>query len=159
MAWTTPVTWASGDLVAASGGLDLNPDLKTNMNVLKTPAWGTDTTVSDSISSVTPTAISGLSVTITTTGGYVAVIFCASFYTSVAANPTNWQTRMDGTQFGSTIQIYSTGATKYTPICIYAITDTPPSAGSHTFTIYWSYSGDTITLATNTAHLFAMETL
>ena len=70
--WTTPRTWAVGELVTAAL---MNAHVRDNMDWLKTPISASATWSSNfTTTSTTPVDITGATVTLTTNGGGVDVI-------------------------------------------------------------------------------------
>lgn len=78
MAWATPKTWSTGELVTAS---DLNTFIRDNTNALFKPNFaevvgsGTDFSTTSTVN----TDITGMSVNITTTGGNLLVVAFGEF--------------------------------------------------------------------------------
>lgn len=158
MAWTTPRTWAHDDLAAASGAASLNTHLSDNINWLKSGNWAVDTAATPSTTSTSAVAITGLSVSLTTTGGNCLMVLVGSIRTTVGVTLTQFQWRIDTVQVGSTQQVHTVGANLSTPLCLWYFTSTPPSAASHTFTVYWQTAANTLSADANTLRLFVWET-
>lgn len=70
MAWTTPKTWATGELVTAT---DLNTHLRDNLNALFTPNYVEVAINNFSTTSGSYVDVTGASVDITTKGGNLFV--------------------------------------------------------------------------------------
>ena len=99
MAWTTPKTWTTGDLVTAT---DLNTHVRDNMNVLFAPTnyqeavgSGTDFTTT----SMSFVDITGMSANITTTGGNLLVVGIGRLYTNDSTREATLAINVDGTDY------------------------------------------------------------
>jgi hypothetical protein len=145
MAWTTPKTWNTGDLVTAT---DLNTHLRDNLDALKGPPTGSYVLNQGSDYTTTSTSFvdldaTNLSLTITTTGGDVLVVFAGTGLTA-GGNAVYLDITLDGTRVGGNdgiVDIYN----GYFPIpLVYLLRSV--SAGSHTIKLQWKVSGGTGTL-------------
>ncbi len=160
MAWTTPRTWVDQELVTA--GL-LNTHLRDNLNYLLAPNCQEIklTNGDKSTTSTTPVDISGLSITLTTNGGPVLVVFDGLFHDNgVLTHFVNL--RVDGTDYASGAMMYgalydSSADPRHHTL---AVLITGLAAGSHTFKMRWYVSSDTVTMLANAsypAHFSAIE--
>ena len=126
MPWTTPKTWATGELVTAA---DLNTHLRDNLNFLLSPNFqeavgsGTDF----STTSTTYADITGMSVTITTAGGNLLVSAFGRFTGSAGANAF-LAINLDGTDYEVNTAATVSGSGLY--VC--ALRRFVVSAGAHT---------------------------
>jgi hypothetical protein len=141
MAWTAPKTWA-GDLLATS---DFNLHIRDNLLWLKSP-----TSVSVTLANaITTTSTSwadatGLSVTMTTNGGNVLVIFTAA--TKHSADGSTWvDLDVDGASQGGTDGIMFRTGTGLRNVSFSWVVE-GLSAASHTFKIRWKVSAGTATM-------------
>ena len=155
MAWTAPTTRATDDPINAS---IWNTDVVANLAWLKTPtkavaALATQiTTTSTSFTDAT-----GLSVTMTTSGGNVMCIFtgCVS---SNGANQTILTLDVDGTDQGATDGLISVTANSIATNASFVYVVTGLSAASHTIKIQWRANAGTSTLfADNSSANFKVE--
>jgi hypothetical protein len=148
MAYTTPKTWVTGELVTAT---EMNTYMRDNQNALKSPP--TDSYVLNEGSDYTTTSTSfvdvdatNLALTITTTGGDVFV----HFHGSVNSNTYRiyFELDVDGSPHagddGITHSFNSGGNDRMTITFTRLITGL--SAGSHTIKLQWKSSSSTITL-------------
>lgn len=158
MAWTTPTTRSTDDLINAS---IWNTDLVDNLAWLKDPL--TDvvslaaqlTTTSTSFADMT-----GVTRTVTTNGGSVLVGFTCAIGIAAAA-VINFDLQVDGTSQGGTDGIVShfhtgTGSIALPVSFVWLVEGL--SAASHTFKLRWKTSAGTVTLyAENSSATFKVE--
>lgn len=141
MAWTTPTTRSTNDLITAS---IWNTDLVNNLLALKAPPTasyvfaGPYSTTSTSEVDVDTT---NLSLSITTTGGDVLVGWLGSVYMSVAGT-CYLNVTMDGANL---LTIGNIGVFSHTNTVAGGIValKTPVTAAMHTFKLRWKVSGGT----------------
>ena len=87
--------------------------------------------------------MAGRSVTLTTTGGPVLVLFSGSHYMSAAGSAAYWRiVRDDSTIVADNTRTYETGA--WTTTTLFGV-DEPP-AGEHTYKVRWHVAHATHTL-------------
>jgi len=151
--WTTPRTWVASELLTAAL---LNAHVRDNLDWMKTPPSNsyalknlsaTLTTTSTSFGDADAT---NLSLTITTVGGPVLIVFSGAVGNS-GANTTYLDITVDGTRQGdTTIGITSalSGAGSILPTTIVFVT-AALAAGSHTFKIQWRVTAGTGSLYKN----------
>lgn len=147
MAWTTPTTRATNLLVTAS---IWNTDLVDNLNWLKNRTYDVITISTTTTTSATFGAMTGASITLTnTSGGRVLLWFTGTIQHSGVQNVT-LDFAIDGTKQGNAtngLQVMTIAGANYSmPVCMVFLTDTAPSAGSHTYTIHWKTTAATATL-------------
>lgn len=99
MAWTTPKTWNTGDLVTAA---DLNTHVRDNMNVLFAPSnfqevVGTSTDFNTTSTSYVD--ITGMSLSITTVGGNLLVVVTGRLSTTNYPYESSLAVNIDGTDY------------------------------------------------------------
>lgn len=139
MAWTSPTTRSTNDLITAS---IWNTDLVNNLLALKSPPTasyvfgGPYSTTSTSEVDVDTT---NLSLTITTTGGDVLVGWLSTFYMSVSGNTCTLNVTMDGANL---LSIGNVGQFNQANLIAGGFTalKTPVAAGAHTFKLRWKVS-------------------
>lgn len=145
MAWTTPKTWATDELVTAS---NLNTHLRDNLNALKSPPSAAYTLNEAADFTTTSTSFvdvsaSKLALTITTAGGDVLVHFdgrlgaTARVYLDVA---------VDGTRLAGDDGITANGDSGTAESISFTRLITGLSAGAHTFKLQWKVNTGTGTL-------------
>jgi len=155
MAWTTPITWANNQLVAAA---DLNAQVRDNMNYLFSGRPTTATQrVAGSTYSITGSSwadidSSNLSSTLTVSSGRVLLIASGTFYADASARLARLSFTLDGTRVASggdaILQAFMDTNSK--PILWYWLA-TGISVGSHTFRPQWNTGGaGTISLFSQT---------
>lgn len=145
MAWTDPKTWTAA-LVTVN---DLNTHIRDNLNWLKAPTSGR-VTLANAISTTSTSwaDATGLSVTMTTNGGNVVVIFTgmATHSGGVTQHPY-FDLDVDGASQGGTDGIVAksnTGTVGDNVSFTWVVTGL--SAASHTFKIRWKVTSGTGTL-------------
>lgn len=146
MAWTTPRTWVTGELVTAT---IMNTHIRDNLNALKAPP--TDSHVVNEASDYTTTSTSfvdvdatDLALTITTTGGDVLVHFHGSVYRNGGSSRMVFlDVDVDGARTAGDDGIVATMAdTDLKPHAIgFTRYISGLSAGSHTFKLQWKVDG------------------
>ncbi len=150
MAWTTPKTWTTGELVTAA---QLNTHIRDNLNALFNPVTGVATITTD----ITTTNTSfedatGLSVTLTTAGDTVLAVFTGTIGISGAANTIfidfhDGSTRIGGTE-GLIKKLFDGTASETNGSFSHVITGLTP--GSNTIKVQWRVDAGTGTItATN----------
>lgn len=159
MAWTPPRTWSADELIDET---ILNTHVRDNLAWLKTPPNGRATLSSQvTTTSTSFTDITGLSVTMTTSGGNVLCFFTGalansgSYYSLVTLN-------VDGTVVGGTDGLVTVLAASSQNVS-FAYVLTGLSAASHTIKMQWktANAGGTVTLYANdsTSNLRLQPTL
>jgi hypothetical protein len=161
MAWTSPRTWSTGELVTAS---IMNTHVRDNLNALKTPPKGKVTLTGNvSTTSTSEVDLTGATTTFTTAGGAVMVFFTCTL--SVAQGPVDESAQMyiniDGVDvFSQRVRLASGGSVADYKPCTMTFASASLSAGSHTVKIRWKSIGGaqvTVAAATANAHLAAVE--
>lgn len=145
MAWTDPKTWTAA-LVTVN---DLNTHIRDNLNWLKAPTSGR-VTLANAISTTSTSFVdaTGLTVTMTTSGGNVVVIFTAmANHSGGASQNPFFDLVVDGASQGGTdgITAKSNTATIGDNVSFVWVV-TGLSAASHTFKIQWKVGTGTGTL-------------
>lgn len=148
MAWTTPPTVATNDLMTASY---YNTYVVANLLALKSPP--TDTYEVDEGANYTITATSftnvdatDLSLTITTTGGDVLIGWNCLLNNNGASTINSFDVTMDGTRIGGDDGIHGLFVSNgYVPISFTRLKK-GVAAGSHTFNLQCKVSGGTATI-------------
>lgn len=159
MAWTPPRTWSADELIDET---ILNTHVRDNLAWLKTPPNGRATLSSQvTTTSTSFTDITGLSVTMTTSGGNVLCFFTGalansgSYYSLVTLN-------VDGTVVGGTDGLVTVLAASSQNVS-FAYVLTGLSAGTHIIKMQWktANAGGTVTLYANdsTSNLRLQPTL
>ena len=150
MAWTTPRTWTTGELVTAA---IMNKHIRDNLNALFSPATDVATITTD----ITTTNTSfedatGLSVTLTTAGDTVLAIFTGTIGGDVSTTQVfldfhDGSVRLGGTE-GLIQWNRGTNANEVNGSFSYVITGLTP--GSNTIKVQWRINSGTGTIhATN----------
>lgn len=147
--WTAPRTWVDLKTVNAD---DMNEQMRDNLLFLKDRPFGiyanwaaTQTTTSASF-----VAVTNVNVTITTTGSRVMLICHGGIWDS-GVYTTRLDLAIDGTRQGdATDGMFMTSQVPDTqgqnaPFALTFVTSAL-AAGSHTFALYWSVSGGTLSL-------------
>jgi hypothetical protein len=146
MAWTAPTTRATDDLINAS---IWNTDVVDNLAFLKNPTSGVATlTTQLTTTSTSFTDATGLSVTMTTSGGNVMCVFNASVGNN-GASQNIFTLDVDGTDQGATDGLLSVTASAIAANASFVYVVTGLSAASHTIKVQWRVSGGTGTLFAN----------
>lgn len=153
MAWTTPITFVTGDPLTAA---ELNANVRDNTQALKSPPTdsyiarqGTDyTTASAAFVDVDAT---NLSLTITTTGGDVLIGFYGTMANSVANQAAGFDVFVDaGAGFvaiaGLDGLIAQSNLSTIAIECISFMHLHTLVAGTYTFNLRWKTSGGTLRL-------------
>jgi len=144
MGWSTPHTWQSGELVTATL---LNTHLKDNLDFLKAPPTalytlnqGSDyTTTSTSFVDVDAT---NLSLTITTAGGDVLIVFTGY---GGGTSRLYFDILIDGVRMAGDDGFVSAVNAVNTPVAIVVLKQ-GLAPGSHTFKLQWKVNSGTGTL-------------
>lgn len=145
MAWTDPKTWTAA-LVTVN---DLNTHIRDNLNWLKAPTSGQVTLANAITTTSTSWAdATGLSVTMTTNGGNVLVLFTAmATHSGGTANNPYFNLEVDGAGIGGTDGVVAKSNTGTVPDNVsFTWVVTGLSAASHTFKIRWKVGTGTGTL-------------
>lgn len=150
--WTTPRTFATGELITAS---ILNVHIRDNMNALHTPAGGYNkldlgadiTTASTSFTDIDAT---NLILTFTTGGGDVIVFFVGNITNSNAGtrNYLDIFESVAAARYGTDdglLLVHSAGSTVANPFCL-AVRIPSLTAVAHSFKPQWKVSAGTATL-------------
>ena len=157
MAWSSPRTWTTGELVTAAL---MNTHIRDNLNALFSPPGTTASITTD----ITTTSTSfedatGLTITFTIAGDSVLLGFVAAI--SNSSGPTSLTTLtidIDGTDEGGTegiMQTESKGQANSPGDASFTWRKTGLSSASHTFKMEWKVSGNTSTMhATNSEVIF-----
>ncbi len=149
MAWTSPKTWNTNDLVTAN---DLNQQVRDNLNHLYT--LGNQGYAADGgliyAYHTSPLQLGSLSVTLTTVGRPVLLVFSSSV--KVPTNVTAYFQWYEGSAaLGLSVKSLSNS---YVPIELTTVH--PVAAGAHTWHIRWYVSGGTPGEVVNSL-LYAIE--
>jgi hypothetical protein len=164
MAWTSPRTWSTSELVTAA---IMNTHVRDNLLALKSPPSGVALLNSNiSTTSTSFVDLTGATVTFTTAGGKVLVLFQGTqFVASGSVDETGaYRLLTDGVDSGqlALVRTVSTGSVAdYKSVAMMYVSGTL-SAGSHTFKVQWkSVGGAQITMvaASALARLIAVEAL
>lgn len=148
--WTAPRTWTAGELVTAS----MMNGLRDQLNALKTPAWGMAyideaadySTTSTSFVDVDAAGTS-LTLTVTTGGGNMMVVFAGSAQCSPAGNTGYFGLSIDGVDVANDgVVAFATTTTAHPQNVSFTWLLTELSAGSHTVILRYKTSGGTLTL-------------
>jgi hypothetical protein len=102
--------------------------------------------------------MTGSSVSLSTVGGNVMIVFLGTVNNSGAGNTSSFDLAIDGTRQGDAsfglVTVHTPLANYNDMCCMVFMTSTPPSSGSHTYSIYWKASAGTLT---GSGRLFVME--
>ena len=135
--WTTPKTWAIGELVRAS---DLNAQLRDNLSALKDPPSAHYTLDETADYQTTSTVFvdvdsTNLSFTLSTNGGDVLVHFDGTLRSGGTGIGVALDVAIDGVRLGGdeglVVMYSSTGVMSFTRLV------SGLSAGEHTFVLQW----------------------
>jgi hypothetical protein len=163
MAWTAPKTWTVGEPLTAP---DLNAQLRDNMLALKTPPTAlvkldepSDYTTTSTV--FVPVDTSRLSLSLTTSGGDVMIVFFANIANSTQA--TFIDIEFDGVMIGGDEGLGR--APNLHSLCCISVLKTGVAAGGHTIRLMWRVSAAStstlyagVTAGFNThAHFWARE--
>lgn len=146
--WTSPRTWATGDLATAAM---LNQHLRDNLDWLKTPTAGTITwpTANFTTSSTSFVDITGLTTTITSNGGGFDVKFTASCTNSNLGAATYFDIMVDGVSISGVangLQGWSQEVAGAAVAISFTWHIAAYSAGSHTIKMRARVSAGTLTI-------------
>jgi len=144
MAWTTPRTWVTGELITATL---MNAHIRDNLSALKDPP--TDEAVRTGVADYTTTSTSfvdvdatNLALTITTAGGDVMVGMTGTLTNTDATYMTFFDVDVDGTREGGVNGITHGHGTSPKPVgFVWMVRGL--SAGTHTFKLQWRVNGGT----------------
>ena len=145
MAWTSPRTYTTGELITAA---IMNTHVRDNFNALKTPPGGF---VSDTADQTTTSSafvdIVNQTLTFTTTGGDILAMFVGGFENASVAN-LNLQFDIDGAGTGAIgfDNNVDTSAGRLTSATLLYRWE-GESAASHTIKVQWKTSTPTMSLA------------
>lgn len=146
MAWTTPQTWTAALVTVA----EMNTHVRDNLMWLKDPTTDVvslDTAINTSSTSFAD--MTGVTLTVTTSGGSVLVGFSGCFVTA-AATIIAIDLQADGTSQGGTdgvVSHFHTGTGSILiPISFVWLVE-GLDAGSHTFKLRWKTASGTLTLS------------
>ncbi|NWF69035.1 MAG: hypothetical protein HXY40_08110 [Chloroflexi bacterium] len=151
--WTTPKNWNVGELLIAA---DMNTHLRDNLDWLKSRPFNSVAVATTTTTSTSFVQMTGASVSLTSVGGSVLIMASMVVYGSAACTITT-DFAVDGTRVGHTTNglLALTSAPSNVNATMVWITPTPPSAGAHTYTVWWKTSAGTATAADY--RLFVME--
>lgn len=140
--WTAPRTWNPGDLAAATGAINLNVQVRDNLDWLKTPPFANAQAATDiSTTSTTPVDMTNMSGTLTFIGTTGWCGFTAPFL-SDTSRTLNINVYIDGVNAG--VVAYRE-AVPVPPINVsWLCRFTGITPGSRTFTVRWSTSAGTM---------------
>lgn len=138
MAWTTPKTWTELETLTSA---DMNLHLRDNMKWLKGRPYVQANDFDGTVYTTTSSTFqdTGLSATLTTTGGRVMVVAWGSWNINNSVTNAVMTLYQDGSNLGhSTEGVHVlVGATAHrNGFAIVYITPTAPSAASHTWKLY-----------------------
>ncbi len=154
--WTTPKNWNVGELLIAS---DLNTHVRDNLEWLKARPFAYQAIATTTTTSTSYVAVTGGSVSLATVGGNVLIACLVNAANSGAGNGNFFDLAIDSTRQGDAsngLGFISTPVSGYYDLALLLwMTCPPPSAGSHSYALYWKTTAGTITL--NYARLFVME--
>ena len=141
--WTTPKTWAIGELVRAS---DLNAQLRDNLSALKDPPsahYMLDETANYQTTSTTFVDVDGtkLSFTLSTNGGDVLVSFYGLITGPYGATMAYLDVAVDGVRVGGDDGLLGDGILGG-QVFAFTVLVSGLSAGEHTFSLQWRVNGD-----------------
>jgi len=147
MAWTTPVDWSVGQMLAAA---DLNK-VNANLNALKSPPYtirkgngsGNITLTSATYADV----LTGLNINFTTNGGPIMIGFTGLF-SPVSGATLSLDVFVDGTQLGTGSLFYSGN---FWPMSFTVFTDALTAGQDHTFVLRAKTVGQNTILYNNSA--------
>lgn len=136
--WTTPRTWVEGEIVTAAL---MNEVIRDNLDWLKGRPYIQANDLDGTVYSTTSSTFqdTGLSATLTTTGGRVMVVAWGSFLVGNSATNAVLTIYEDGVNQGNAtegMQYLVAGSNGRVPFCIVYITPTAPTAASHTWKLY-----------------------
>ncbi len=151
--WTTPADWSTQERVLAS---KLNAQLRDNLKWLKSrPFANVVMTATVNTTSTSFVELTESRITFTSAGGNIFMAACGIFSNSITGTINTFDLAIDGTRQGDA----TVGLTQITcpnnnyPDCLSLLymTSSPPSADSHTYSIYWKVSANTGTILTRFA--------
>ena len=153
--WSTPKNWNVGELLIAN---DFNAQLRDNMEWLKSRPFNTLTISSTTTTATSFAPVTGSSVSLSSVGGNMLIVFVGTVSNSSAGFITTLDLAIDGGRQGNSttgLIAVQTPVANYTDgVCMAFLTSTPPSLGSHAYTVHWKVSAGTATLF---GQLFVME--
>ncbi len=139
MAWTTPKTWTTGELVTAA---DLNTHVRDNLTAVFAPSNFQEAVGSSTDFTTTSTSyvdITGMSVSITTVGGNLLVVVMGHLYTTNISYDAPLAINIDGTDYDAAGS-YVLNTTSYA-VHVCAFRRFVVSAGAHTVKLRLRTSG------------------
>lgn len=158
MAWTTPRTWVAGEVPTAA---IMNTHVRDNLNALKDPptAVAQNFNVALSTTSTSFANMTGVEVTLTTTGGRAMIGFSVMTQASggTSGDYTAFEITIDGTAVSGhangVAMVYSTfgGSIGMTYL------SSALAAGAHTVRIQWRTSNAARTVTASKFQLWARE--
>jgi hypothetical protein len=147
MAWTTPVTWATNQLVTAA---DLNTQVRDNLgyllngrpysNPLSTGQYGTTSTTYVDVDATAFTS------TLTINSGRALVFFACYLYNQNVAGTGQLTLLVDGVDQGGANGLFHLGQNGSRPV-VYMKVISGLSAASHIFKLQWKVSVGTQTIS------------
>lgn len=162
--WTTPRTWATGEIVTAAL---LNAHLRDNLEWLKGRPLATEQDFDGTVFSTTSSTFqdTGVNVALTTTGGRVLVVVFGTIGETTSVNKGYLTLYQDGVNVGDATwgmiaeEHYNAGAVSEIvhPFCIAYHTPTAPTAGAHEWKLYLRSANNSTAWLVKTAHIWAME--
>ncbi len=152
MAWTSPRTWTTGELVTAA---IMNTHVRDNLNALFSPPSDSSTlTTNISTTNTSFENATGLTATLTTAGDTVLIGFIGTLDHTVASATIELDIDIDATREGGTDGIISVETEKESNAS-FTWRATGLSAAAHTFQLQWKTTEATATLrATNRVVMF-----
>lgn len=143
--WTTPYDWVSADVLSEARLDAMNSNtLWLKSRVYNAAAIATTTTTSTSF-----VAMAGGSVSLTSVGGNVLIYLRGAIGNTGAGNVNLLDIAIDGVRQGDATNglqySYTPVANYYDFVNLFFLSETPPSAGAHTYAVYWKVSAGTIT--------------
>lgn len=147
MAWTTPRSWSTGELVTASM---MNVHVRDNLNYLlsRTLFYVIEATSTYTTTSTTYTAVNAaFNQTVTTSGGTVAIMISGTLSHSAGAVAMAIGVSVDGAA-PTNYNVFYSGNTNadHRGVFSHMIYITGLSAASHTFNLRWLTPSGTATL-------------
>jgi hypothetical protein len=153
--WSDAIeNWEPGDLVLATHMNAIGEDL----NWLKNRPFATVTITSANTTSTSFAQMTGSSVSLTSTGGNMLIIFVGPVNGSGVGNTASLDLAIDGVRQGDAtfgLQSFHAPGAGYNEMCsMVFMTSTPPDAGSRAYSVYWKTSAGTLSAS---GRLFVME--
>jgi hypothetical protein len=156
--WHAPQTWVDNQLVSAS---DLNNQVRDNLEFLKTPTTGVATLASTlTTTSSTFTPATGLSITMTTSGGDVLLNLSGWGSNNTVAGGVSLDFGVDGTAQGHAtfgLAGFNSATANNAQNASFTYLVRSLAAGSHIFTVRWGVTASTTGSLFVGAQFFARE--